>query len=276
MLFILKKKTLDFYSRNFIKLNYEEFYNQDNLEIEKINLSEISKELNIPKESARRKVAELEKEGVIKRIKKKIVMDKSVFILTKPIDTMKRTSRYLAALAEILKKDKILSKSFTSETIEKNIKNDFSYVWKLYYELQIPLLLKWKKIFADLETFHIWAIIVVNDQLKNKKNNFNHVMSREKFLKIMFLSSSKNIGINAMSISEISKIPRATVIRKLNKLITKNFLRINKKKHYKIKETHMKKLLPINKENIVTLGNFSKLIYNLIMSNEDKNDAMII
>ena len=35
-----------------------------------------------------------------------------------------------------------------------------------------------------------------------------------------------------MSISDITGIPRATVIRKLNKLIKENFLKIDIKKHY--------------------------------------------
>ena len=34
----LTKKTLDFYSRNFTLLNYDQFYSQDILEIEKFNI----------------------------------------------------------------------------------------------------------------------------------------------------------------------------------------------------------------------------------------------
>ena len=66
----LTKKTLDFYSRNFTLLNYNQFYSNNSLEIEKFSISEITTNLNIPKESARRKIIELEKIGVIKRNKK--------------------------------------------------------------------------------------------------------------------------------------------------------------------------------------------------------------
>ena len=52
----LLKKTLDFYSRSFIKLSYEEFYLMDTVAIDKFSIAEISYELNIPKESARRKI----------------------------------------------------------------------------------------------------------------------------------------------------------------------------------------------------------------------------
>ena len=40
------------------------------------------------------------------------------------------------------------------------------------------------------------------------------------------------VGVNAMSISDITGIPRATVIRKLNRLLKENFLKIDSKKHY--------------------------------------------
>ena len=36
-------KTFEAYSRNFVKLNYEEYFNQFEVEIEKINVMEISK-----------------------------------------------------------------------------------------------------------------------------------------------------------------------------------------------------------------------------------------
>ena len=68
IIIFLVKKTLDFYSRNFTKLTYDEFYSKDTVEIEKFTISEISKTLSIPKESTRRKVLELEELGVIKEL----------------------------------------------------------------------------------------------------------------------------------------------------------------------------------------------------------------
>ena len=65
-------KTFNFYSKNFVKLNYKEYFDQTEIEIKEINIMEISNSLNIPKETTRRKVNELEKLGVIKRIKKKL------------------------------------------------------------------------------------------------------------------------------------------------------------------------------------------------------------
>ena len=63
----LFRKTVTFYYDNFIKVSYETFYKTDHFDIEKINIVEIAKALDIPKETTRRKVAELEKIGVIKK-----------------------------------------------------------------------------------------------------------------------------------------------------------------------------------------------------------------
>ena len=43
--------------------------------------------------------------------------------------------------------EKILNKTITSEKLESVIKDNFSYIWKAYYELQIPMMLSYKKIF---------------------------------------------------------------------------------------------------------------------------------
>ena len=57
----------------------DEFYSKDKIVINKINLIKISTELDIPKETIRRKVNELQKEGILSREGKKIVLTKSSF-----------------------------------------------------------------------------------------------------------------------------------------------------------------------------------------------------
>ena len=56
-----------FFRRNNINIKFDDFYKDKTLEIDKINLIQISKDLNIPKESVRRKISELENKGVIKK-----------------------------------------------------------------------------------------------------------------------------------------------------------------------------------------------------------------
>ena len=258
----LIKKTLDFYSRNFIKLTFDEFYSKDIVEIEKFNVIEISKYLNIPRESTRRKIVELENSSVIKRIKRKIILDRSAFSFTKPINSIKRTSRFLASFSKILEDNKIVSKQISSERLEKVIKNNYSYAWMLYYELQIPMIQGYKKFFGDIETFHIFGTCIVNQHLNSKKI-YEKKVNRKNFFQSF---SQKEVrGINAMTVSDITGIPRATVIRKLKVLLKKNFLIIDDKKHYKTTDNAVKLLYPLQNIVLKQLADFSTKIYNLVI-----------
>ena len=67
----LVEKTLQFYDQMNIKLTYEQFYSKLYLQIDKFSITELCEKLQLPKETVRRKVLELEKLGVLKRSKKK-------------------------------------------------------------------------------------------------------------------------------------------------------------------------------------------------------------
>ena len=264
IIMFLIKKTLDFYSRSFVKLSYDEFYSKDTIEIEKINVTELSKNINIPKESARRKVLELEEDGVIKKIKKKYIVDRSAFYHVKPKDTVERMSRFLAAIYEKITLEKKFKKNFTSKIIEQVIKNNFTYIWKIYYEFQLPMMLGYKEIFIDYETFHIFGTCVVNEHISVKKFNKEN-MNRKEFLRAMIKSNNKMTGLNTMSISDITGIPRATVIRKLKKLTKKKYLVIDNKKHYKTTAVFLQNLKPLQNVVLDRLANFSTKVYNLAL-----------
>ena len=61
ILIYLVNNDFKFYRKNNILIDYESFYKDKTLEIEEIKIIQIANDLLIPKESARRKVAELEK-----------------------------------------------------------------------------------------------------------------------------------------------------------------------------------------------------------------------
>ena len=259
----LLSRTFEFYSKNFVRLTYDEFYDQKQIEIEKYNIMDIAKNLDIPKETARRKIKELEEIGHIKRFNKKIVVDNGTWPNVQPRNTIKRISRFFATFSKILCEKKILSKTFSTEEITKIIKEYFSHVWKLYYDMQIPMLLNNKKMHGDLETFHVWGVCIVN-QVINSNRNDNSRMSKEYYLdKFIFQGHEDSRGVNAMSISDISGIPRATVIRKLNSLVKNNFLKMDKKKLYVSTGFHKKKKIITQNENFINLSKFASNIYNL-------------
>jgi hypothetical protein len=261
IIIFLIKKTLDFYSRNFIKLTYEEFYSRDTVQIEKFTISEISQNLNIPKESARRKIFELENEGAIKIVNKKFIINRSKFFKSKPVRSIKRISRFLSTLSEVCEKEKIIPEKASSNNLELIIKNNFSYIWKIYYEIQIPMMIRFKKIFKDIETFHIFGICVVNQHLYAKKISEDY-MDRKHFIQTTLLWGM-NQGINAMSIADISGIPRATVIRKLKILVKNNNLTIDEKKHYRLAGSELNKKLSVQKEVFFKLAIFATEVFNL-------------
>ena len=54
--------------------------------------------------------------------------------------------------------------------------------------MQMPMLLEFKKVFGDLESFHIHGICVINQALNSKKND-NSEMSKEFYLEKYFFAN---------------------------------------------------------------------------------------
>ena len=85
----LVEKTLQFYDQMNIQYSYDEYYSKSYLQIEKFSITELCEKLKLPKETVRRKVLELEKDGVINRSKKKIIIDRKAFSFVKPENQIK-------------------------------------------------------------------------------------------------------------------------------------------------------------------------------------------
>ena len=260
----LIKKTLDVNLKNFVNLSYDQLYSQDSVEVEKFNVIEIAKNNNIPKESARRKIIELEKMGIIKRNKANIIVDRSIYPSVSPMKSLKRISRFLSLFSNLLVEKKILKYPLSSTHLQRIIEKNYSYIWKLYYEMQIPMLLGYKNVFKDLETFHVYGTCVINQHLHTKihsKNGNGFQVNRVKFLESTY--SNKNVpGINAMSISDITGIPRATVVRKLRILVKQKYLKVDNKKHYRQTGSFVKRLIPLQTTVLTNLANFSTEVFN--------------
>ena len=89
-------------------------------------------------------------------------------------------------------------------------------------------------------------------------------MNKTEYIKKYFNFISPLQGMNAMSISDISGIPRATVTRKLNILLKKKYLKINDKKHYNLAKEHKKEFFEIQKINFSHLADFVSQVFNLM------------
>jgi DNA-binding transcriptional regulator LsrR (DeoR family) len=87
-------------------------------------------------------------------------------------------------------------------------------------------------------------------------------MKRDIFIESTYTAKMMQ-GLNAMSISDITGIPRATVIRKLHKLVKRKILIIDIKKHYRLTGNFVKKIKPMQKDILIKLSSFSSKIFNL-------------
>ena len=223
------------YSDRFQYLSYEEFYEKNELVIDKINLIEISKELNIPKETIRRKVNFLQNQNIIFRKGKAIFFSNAINKMQKPANSKKIMANFLEKTSQILAKESWFGKAFTKEEIERFIDQYFTICWQHWFRLQIPFLVRHRTFFGDLETWNVWGSIGISqftDYSNQVKNRVVEESTTYADLYLHLLRHTPKNGINASSISEISKIPRATVIRKLKQLLKQKLVMKNKKLEY--------------------------------------------
>ncbi len=223
------------YSDRFQYLSFQEFYEKNELNIDKINLIEISKELNIPKETIRRKVNFLQSQNIIFRKGKTIIFNNAINRVQKPSNSKIMMANFLEKTSTILGKEDWFGRSFTKEEIEKFIDTYFTICWQHWLRLQIPFLVRHRTFFGDLETWNVWGAIGISQFTDYSKQVKGRVVEDPRTYADLYLHllrhTPKN-GINASSISEISKIPRATVIRKLKYLTKEKLVTKNKKLEY--------------------------------------------
>ena len=272
----LINKDLIFFRRNGLIIDYDTFYKEKTIEIEKINITDISKDLKIPKESVRRKVQELEKKGVIKKIGKKIFVNRSAFYAAQAINTLKDLTILLHEFSKLLKKMKVGEKVIEPDEISISIKKNFSFCWYQFYKFIFIYTMRWRKEVKDLETMCIGILVMLNAS-HNKSFKVKDLNLKTYQKKVM---GSDRRGMNAMSLSDITGIPRPTVVRKLKYLIDNNYLSINEKKllFINIQGAKLKRSSELQDANIKTLSNFIYKVFNqikIIYSGKDKDEEFV-
>ena len=268
----LINKDLIVFRRNGLVVNYDTFYKDRSIEIEKINLSDISKDLEIPKESVRRKILELEKDGVIKKTGKKMFVNRNTLVATQAKDTLKDMSSLLFEFNKLLKNEK----AFTVDEISSSMKENFSFCWYQFYKFIFIYTNRWRKEVKDLETMCIGILVMLNAS-ENKSFKVKDLNLKTYQKKVM---GSDDRGINAMSLSDITGIPRPTVVRKLKYLIDNNYIAINEKKllFINIQGANLKRSSELQDANIKSLSNFIFKVFNqikIIDSSKDEDDNFI-
>ena len=267
ILMSLVSKTFDSYGEYFIKYNFEQFYNVSEYELKKFNIVNVAKELSISKETARRKILELEKIGIIKKNKKAVVINRDAYNLQKPTTSIHLISKFLSHLSKLMKASNIINQEISSLDFELLIKNNYTHCWNYFLKFQIEMLTGFKKkFFKDYETVQIWAIIVYNQNLSltkkfKSKSKFPDKVKDTYLEEILSLTGT--LGLNAMTIADLTGIPRPTVIRKLNFLIKNKFIEKNSAGLYTL--CNSKKLKEVDSfrlENVNKISTMSCKLFN--------------
>ncbi len=252
---------LIYFRKNAVKIDYDTFYRDKSIEINKINISDISKDLGVPKESIRRKVLELEKEGTIKRSGKKIFVVRDTLYSARATNTLTEIATILHEFNKILKKEKLATNVYSINEIISAMKENFSYCWYQFNKFWFIYINRWRAELKDLEYLAIGMVVIIN-AVKNKE--FSSKKNIRSYHKALMGSDTR--GVNAMSISEITGIPRPTVVRKLKFLIDKKYLHINEKKliTFNAKDSAFQKTGKMINQNMLSLSNFIYKIFNQI------------
>ena len=237
---ILRKKDYDLD----YDLSFEKFWeNHGSVNQPRSTIMTIAQCSNLPKETARRKLLEL--------TKKKILNKKNNYISWHPSEEYK--VRYNIFVAEEIKNMAKLTKyitnlmkmNFSKEDIENEYKNNFSFYWYHYLDLQIKWMSLWKLRFKDLDIpliFLQFAILLTSKLDQGKNISTSKLWSEPNIIKNQF---HKGVSVSATSISDITGIPRATCIRKLNIMVVKKMVLRDKntKRYYLIPEALNKNLV---------------------------------
>ncbi len=267
ILAFLFRKTFFSYSELFKVITFEQFFSNRALEVEKFNIIEISKELKLSKETARRKVIEMEDAGIIKKNKKIIWLNFDAFNIQRPDDSIKSFSRLLASMSEFLYQNKITKKKYEKHHYEKGIKSRFTQVWGIFLDYQINYIVQRSNLLNnDVIMFHIFGSLVYNQNLFMKKNGKSNHYRDEWWHDITHMGDKK--GISAMTISDLTGIPRPTVIRKLKVLMNEKNVIKDKNNLYSFKDGPlMKKFNEIRMQNVEKLSSTIASFNNIVIDN---------
>ena len=143
---ILRNKDYDF---NF-DFSFEKFWhNHNNAVTNYPTIINIAKNLNIPKETTRRKIEELLKQKVLSKKKNKIIWQPTDEYKKKYNEIVTNEIKQLAKLTKYIT-DKV-NANFSIDEIEKEYKKKFSFYWFHYLNLQLKWMKLWKTQTQDLE-----------------------------------------------------------------------------------------------------------------------------
>ena len=112
--------------------------------------------------------------------------------------------------------------------IEREIRNNYSFYWYHFLNVQLEYIKFWQDKLKDLEMLLIGVqvLILTLNSIKRNFTNLNSILENPKNFKNI---NQFNADISATSVSDITGIPRATCIRKLDKFVKMKVLQKDQK-----------------------------------------------
>ena len=212
-------KALKNYNRNNKTYSYKDFIKNKELNIGKYKKAEISRELKIPRETVRRKLEDLQEIKLITMVDGTIKVNRKSFEIS---DLKSILNKYTKCLNIIL--DNLVNQNITKKKkiTEEHLLDNFSQTWVNLLSMMIELSIIWRTFLKSMENWFIFGTCGLNQMynLKDQKifRDFHPDNTENFFLNLTRKETSR--GLNPTTISELTGIPRQTVIRNL-KILTK-------------------------------------------------------
>ena len=241
-------------------ISLEHFWvNHERVQQEKLTIMEISKISGLPKETARRKLLYL--------IKNKFLAKKGNIITWTPDEDFKKNyfqsvEYYSTLFSQLLKNAaKYINIDLDVEVIKQDIKKNFSFYMFHFLDVQQRYLKLFLDKLGDLELFFIGLQVIIVTAIRLKEKNYS---MNDFFRNPDLVKEYQQYDISATSISDVTGIPRATCIRKLDQLAKLKIVQQSKitKRYYILPELFGKFL---NKEQVTKVAEMFSNFYSLFI-----------
>ena len=226
---------------------------------EKLTIIEIAKISGLPKETARRKLLFL--------IKNKYLSKKGNIINWTPGEDYRKNyipmaEKQIDAFASLLRNvAKFINIDLDIDLIKQDAKKNFSFYVFHFLDVQQRYLKIFLNKLGDLELFFIGLQVVIVTGVKLKERNLS---MQDLFNDPELVKDYAKYDISATSISDVTGIPRATCIRKLDQLAKLKIVQQSKitKRYYVLPELFGKFL---NKEQSTQIAEMFSKFYSLFI-----------
>jgi len=238
-------------------------------------ITSIVKITGIPKETVRRKIKNLMEINFLEKDKK----NKSyLWKITEKersnlIEIIKDQTKNLAVFISKILKD--LGIKSNCKTIEDEIHSQFSFYWFHYLSCQLEWLKWWQLKFKDNDLLLVVLQATIPTlHFLDKDGQPINIEDIFKVIGQVDKNDCSNCAVSATSVSEVTGIPRATAIRKLDKLVNLGFLvRETKTKRYTVNQSiegRTKNIMHRDNVNftIKTFSDYIAIILNRLIQNK--------